>query len=59
MSQSNPLYKPILADLIKVRECRLAREDRGSDEEYIKCINEEFKETEPLRRRATRFIDYL
>lgn len=47
------LYKTTKERLIAARKRRLEREPRGTDEEYIKCITEEYEILEPLRREAT------
>lgn len=41
------LYKTTKERLIAVRKRRLEREPRGTDEEYIKCITEEYEILEP------------
>ncbi len=49
---SDGKYKTTKERLIKARERRTNRQNKGGDEEYSKCIVKEFKETESLRQRA-------
>lgn len=52
MRKSKPVYKVTKERLLSARRRRLARENRGTYEEYVKCITEEYMMLEPLRRRA-------
>lgn len=49
---SDGKYKTTKERLIKTRKRRTNRQNKGGDEEYLKCIVKEFKETESLRQRA-------
>lgn len=42
------LHKTTKERLIAARKRRLEREPRGTDEEYVKCITEEYEILEPL-----------
>lgn len=52
MKESKKIYKVTKEKLVMAKERRLARTKKGTDEEYLKCIINEFNEMEDVRRRA-------